>query len=125
MKQILSLLLILGLAAGTATAQNVTDGKKITITNFYVYAKDAKIMVEWATNGAVATYNWEVQRSSDSQEFSTIGFVMGPNPAMSGDNYMFKDALKNNKATTVFYRLRHVAENGEEQYSEIISTSTK
>ncbi len=124
MKQIFMMLAIVCLA-GTANAQVGTDAKKINITNTNVYAKDAKVIIEWATDGNTATYNWEVQRSFDAREFATIAWVLGPDPSKEGDNYQYKDLVKTNKNQTVYYRLKHISQDGSEQYSEIITTSTK
>jgi hypothetical protein len=100
--------------AGNAQINN----KTINITNFTVYAKEAKILVDWATDGASSTNYWEVQRSTDGVQFATVALVLGPDPAQEGDKY--RAAVKDNKITTAYYRLRHIGTDGKEQVSNTI-----
>jgi trimeric autotransporter adhesin len=99
-------------------AQN--NSKTINITNFTVYAKEAKIVIDWATDGASPTNYWEIQRSSDGLQFTSIALVLGPDSRQVGDKYQATDKLKDNKAATAYYRLRHIGTDGKEQLSNII-----
>jgi hypothetical protein len=102
----------------TATAQN--NNKTINITNFTAYAKETKIVIDWATDGASSTNYWEIQRSSDRVQFAAIALVLGPDPRQTGDKYQAADKLKDLKGLTTYYRLRHVGTDGKEQLSHII-----
>lgn len=102
----------------TATAQN--NSKTINITNFTVYAKEAKIVIDWATDGASPTNYWEIQRSSDGVQFAAVALVLGPDPRQAGDKYQAADKLKDIKGAAVYYRLRHIGTDGREQLSNII-----
>ncbi len=102
----------------TATAQN--NNKTINITNFTAYAKEAKIVIDWATDGASSTNYWEIQRSSDGVQFAAIALVLGPDPRQTGDKYQAADKLKDLKGLPTYYRLRHVGTDGKEQLSHII-----
>jgi hypothetical protein len=113
---VLAFVIAIGCSAQTTTVSN----KNITITNFTVYAKDAKIIIDWATDAATATNYWEVQRSADGIQFSAIALVLGADPRQEGDRYQYMEKLKDTKNTTAYYRLRHVAADGKEQLSNII-----
>lgn len=102
----------------TGIAQN--NNKTINITNFTVYAKEAKIVIDWATDGTSATNYWEIQRSSDGVQFATIALVLGPDPRQTGDKYQAADKLKDSKGLPAYYRLRHIGTDGKEQLSNII-----
>jgi trimeric autotransporter adhesin len=115
-------IVVLAMAATiSSNAQTtVTSNKNINITNFTVYAKDTKLIIDWATDGATATNYWEVQRSTDGTQFSAVALVLGPDPRQDGDKYQFMEKIKDNKITTAYYRLRHVGADGKEQLSNII-----
>ncbi len=104
------------IAAGSSASSN----KNITITNFTVYAKDAKIIIDWATDAAAATNYWEVQRSTDGTQFSAIALVLGADPRQEGDRYQYMEKLKDAKNAIAYYRLRHIGADGKEQLSNII-----
>jgi hypothetical protein len=114
---LISLFAILGLAG---KAQNSTDSKTIQITNFTAHAKEAKILIDWATDGAAATNYWEVQRSTDGIQFTAIALVLGPDPRQDGDKYQALDKVRDHKNGAVYYRLRHIGTDGKEQFSNII-----
>jgi hypothetical protein len=122
MKKILYMVVLALAAAFNSNAQQTNDlgSKNINITNFTVYAKEAKLIIDWATDGTAATNNWEVQRSSDGLQFSTIALVLGADPRQDGDKYQYMEKIKDNKVTTAYYRLRHVGADGKEQLSNII-----
>lgn len=119
-KKSLCILLFSAFIFGGAVAQPVLRDRTITITNFTVYEKDAKLMVEWATDGTVSTNYWQVQISDDGTQFSTIALVLGPDPRQQGDRYQYVEKLKAGRDTSKYYRLRHVDVNGNEQLSKII-----
>ena len=101
-------------------AQPALHDQTITITNFTVYEKDTKLVVEWGTDGTVATNYWQVQISDDGKAFSTIAIVLGPDPKQPGDRYQYMEKLKAGRGASKFYRLRHVDVNGNEQISKVI-----
>jgi trimeric autotransporter adhesin len=117
---VLALIISTGTNAQTTVNSSVTNNKNIIITNFTVYAKDAKIVIEWATDAAAATNYWEVQRSTDGTQFSAIALVLGADPRQEGDRYQYMEKLKDTKNATAYYRLRHIGADGKEQLSNII-----
>jgi trimeric autotransporter adhesin len=120
-KIIYMVVLALGVHTGI-TAQNtvLNNNRNINITNFTAHAKDAKIVIDWATDAAAATNYWEVQRSTDGTQFSAIALVLGADPRQEGDRYQYMEKIKDTKSTTAYYRLRHIGADGKEQLSNII-----
>ncbi len=119
-KFIYMVVLALVITTGTNAQTAVNSNKIINITNFTVYAKDAKIVIDWATDAAAATNYWEVQRSTDGTQFSAIALVLGADPRQEGDRYQYMEKLKDTKNATAYYRLRHIGADGKEQLSNII-----
>ena len=119
-KKMILMVLLTAPIFGKAVAQPILRHKNITITNFTVYEKDAKVIVEWATDGVVATNYWQVQISDDGTRFSTIAMVLGPDPRQQGDRYQYMEKIKEGRDATKYYRVRHVDVEGNEQMSKVI-----
>jgi hypothetical protein len=119
-KKYIILLLLTGFSYCNAVAQPSLGNQKITITNFSAYEKDNKLVIDWATDGTVATNYWQVQASTDGTQFSTIALVLGPDPRQQGDRYQYMEKIKTGVEPKKYFRVRHVAVNGSEQLSEII-----
>jgi len=122
-KKLMGVILLTAAIFGKAVAQPVLHNQPIIITNLTVYEKDAKLIVEWATDGAVATNYWQVQISDDGKKFSTIAMVLGPDPRQQGDRYQYMEKIKEGRDATKYYRVRHVDVNGNEQLSKVIFPS--
>ena len=120
-KHLTCMILFSALISKGVVAQPALHDQNITITNFTVYEKDTKLIVEWATDGTVATNYWQVQVSEDGKAFSTIAVVLGPDPRQQGDRYQYMEKIKAGRNTSMFYRLRHVDVSGNEQISKVIA----
>lgn len=120
MTKIFYLVSLFALWGMAGKAQNSSDGKTIQITHFTVYAKETKILIDWATDGVAPTNYWEVQRSTDGVQFAPVALVLGPDPRQDGNKYQALDKVKDHKHNTVYYRLRHIGADGKEQLSHII-----
>ena len=119
-KKMILMVLLTAPIFGKVVAQPILLDQNITITNFTVYEKDAKLIVEWATDGAVATNYWQVQVSDDGTRFSTIAMVLGPDPRQQGDRYQYMEKIKEGRDATKYYRVRHVDVDGNEQMSKVV-----
>jgi hypothetical protein len=80
------------------------------------------VNLNWKTTNEVNTKNFEVQSRTNNSEFKTIGFVESRNTA-GVHNYAFTD--NNPAASTVYYRLKQVDNDGKYEYSDIESVSIK
>lgn len=75
--------------------------------------------LQWKTAQEESFSHFNVERSFDGSNFSTISRVNGIGGA-SENNYTLNDPLNSHSGTTVFYRLQMVHANGEMDYSKII-----
>ncbi len=100
-----------------AQSQPLTD--TITITNFKVYEKDTKQVVQWNTAAAAATSWWQVQGSADGTTFTTLAIVLGDDPREQG-TYRYAAKIGKSKTAIKYYRLCYMGTGGTTQLSEII-----
>jgi hypothetical protein len=91
---------------------------KITYASFTVNQVNKKVTIDWVTNSKATANYFEIQRSLDGKNFTTIALVMGPDPQKGdGDCYeCFDKTLAKKK--NCFYRLKHVSVDGEVEISE-------
>ena len=81
------------------------------------------IQVNWNMPANINVNYCAVQASSDGKTFSTIGYVMGPNPKAGNNTYTFKQLLAKIKPGLTYYRVINVAENEAATASEIVKIS--
>jgi hypothetical protein len=113
--------LICSQAYGQPSARVPQLTNTINITSFTVYAKEYRLSINWSTDGSVPTNVFEVQQSSDGQNFTTIALVLGPDPKQQGDRYTVSHLIKDKKGSLKYYfRLRHLSTEGIEQISDVV-----
>lgn len=97
--------------------QAVEPGK-INFTNFSINRVDKKIRIDWSTDKNIVTNYFELQKSTDGKNFKTIAMIMGPDPkAGDCDCYNCFDKPAANDNAILYYRVRHIDVDGNEQYS--------
>lgn len=92
----------------------------ISLSNFQLKRNNKKVQLNWETKSEVNFSHFELQRKSGNEEFKTIGIIKGSNQ-LNGSRYLFSDELLN--ATTYFYQLKMVDNNGSFKYSNVLKTS--
>jgi hypothetical protein len=92
----------------------------VTLTEIKATAKDKTIQVEWATATEINNKGFEVERSTDGEKFSNIGWVSGNGTTTENIRYAFddKNALEN---ITYYYRLHQIDFDGASEYTPIVS----
>jgi hypothetical protein len=86
--------------------------QKVSIENVVAKVDHGHLTINWSSNQQANAY-WQVQGSADGKEYSTIGFVMGNDPAAQ-NRFKFKQSMAKIKPGMKYYRvlLMDDAENG-------------
>ncbi|HKP31399.1 MAG TPA: T9SS type A sorting domain-containing protein [Chitinophagaceae bacterium] len=98
----------------------------VTFVNFYVGHYNNDVRLNWATANETENNHFEIERSFDGANWTTIGMVLGAINSATTTSYSFTD--KNVKASVVYYRIKQVDNNGQFTYTSIKSvknTETK
>jgi len=90
----------------------------VTLTNFDGKLIDDKVELNWSTATEINNKGFDIQRSADGVNFSSIRFVAGSNNSTTGKTYSFTD-LKLLPGTN-YYRLKQVDKDGRDTYSKIL-----
>ena len=112
------MVLVITLLSCSGKAQPAAP-QKITISNFKVYEKDTKQVVEWNTATGDETNTWQVQCSTDGTTFTTVAIVLGDDPKQPG-HYRYAEKIKQGSSLKKYYRLCHIGIDGSNELSEII-----
>jgi len=77
-----------------------------------------KVIISWATASEKNNSQFEVQRSTDSREFETIGFVSGSGNSNVISKYNFTDYSPNK--SLIYYRIKQIDYDGSYDFSEVL-----
>lgn len=113
-----------GLASASAARANPqfqSGTLPVTLSEFKVTSKGSSVALSWKTELEVNSSHFDVQRSSDSKEWSTIGTVSAAGNVSVEQSYSFNDASPANG--TNYYRLKIVDIDAKFEYSPIKSVS--
>lgn len=84
---------------------------------------DEKVILTWATANEINNDFFEIQKSEDNLNFSSIGQVKGFGNSQHIINYSFDDNFYNNAIS--YYRIKQVDLDGRFEYSEIFMADNK
>ena len=97
----------------------------VELISFDVHPDNGKNILEWKTASEINNDYFEIQRSTDSKNWTSIGDKPGQGTTNTEELYSFIDASTNALASNViYYRLKQVDNNGKFEYSEIRKIST-
>jgi len=97
-----------------------TPPTAVELTSFsYALAGGNAVTISWQTASEVDNYAWEIERSTDNQNYTNVWSidVAGTNPF--GDKYSYTDNVPT--AGMYYYRLADVSKTGEKTYHGPIS----
>ncbi|MGI4870227.1 MAG: FG-GAP-like repeat-containing protein [Janthinobacterium lividum] len=119
--------LLVGDAAGNLTRYEQATGAAplpVTLTAFTAQAQgSAAVQLAWTTASETNSARFEVERSADGVSFGNIGQVAAAGTSLTARTYGLLDASLSAGATTLYYRLRQVDQDGTAAYSPVRSVA--
>ena len=89
----------------------------VTLTSFNAKRMGADVLVTWETASEINSKGFEVQVSTDGEEFRTLGSVASASPnSAKKTSYRYVDT-ETNKVGTRYYRLRQIDIDGKDAFS--------
>jgi len=95
----------------------------VELTSFTAIPNGKEVILSWSTVSELNNLGFEVQRSSEGEEFLTVGFVRGCGTSSEQHNYTFSDGDLNNGKYC--YRLKQVDFKGSFEYSDVIEVELR
>jgi len=90
----------------------------VELTSFTATSNGKEVILSWSTATELNNLGFEIQRSTEGNEFFTVGFVNGHGTTTEQQNYSFADKNLNNGK--YYYRLKQVDFNGSFEYSDVV-----
>ncbi|MFH1194700.1 MAG: zinc-dependent metalloprotease family protein [bacterium] len=96
----------------------ITDGTPVELTNFRIDVQKSGAQLIWETASELNNSGFNIERSSDSKNFSQITFIKGKGTTTEKSIYRYIDnSVKTGK---FYYRLKQVDFDGSYEYSQTI-----
>jgi hypothetical protein len=89
----------------------------VELTAFNAQVLSEGVQLTWRTASEQNNAGFEVQRSNDQANWTTLGFVRGAGTTTEAQSYSFTDAQASGR---VFYRLKQIDFDGQFEYSNVI-----
>jgi hypothetical protein len=113
---------------GPMYADNTTGGGfapmsilPVTFVNFYVSIENEKVKISWSTATETNNNHFEIERSIDGMNWSTIAVVAAVGNSNSVNNYSHTDKKIN--TTLTYYRIKQIDLDGGLTYTSVKSVS--
>jgi hypothetical protein len=108
-------------ALGTVSTLAIVTGiVPVELVSFSGTAMQEGITLNWATASELNNFGFEVERSTDENGFTTIGFVNGVGTSTENHYYSFIDRPHFENKSRIQYRLKQVDFDGSFEYSNVI-----
>ncbi|MFZ1728515.1 MAG: hypothetical protein WBQ23_02390 [Bacteroidota bacterium] len=92
----------------------------VELTSFRSFVKDDQVVLQWNTATELNNFGFNVERSTDGDTWSSLGFVAGFGTSSSPKQYSFLDEQLDRSSGTLYYRLKQVDRDGTTDYSDIL-----
>jgi hypothetical protein len=93
----------------------------VTFVNFYVAKENDNIKITWSTANENKNNHFEIERSIDGVNWSTIAVIVGNGNSNSIIKYSYVDKKMN--SAVIYYRIKQVDEDGRAMYTATKSVS--
>jgi len=91
----------------------------VELTSFSVTQTGSTMQLKWTTASETNNHGFIVERSTDNQQFYSIGFVKGAGSTQEPQEYIYTDSP--DEPGTYHYRLKQTDFNGTYKYSDVVT----
>ena len=99
---------------------NISGALPLTLLNFNVTKQDNIAQINWQTANEINTSHFDIQRSTDGVNFTTVGSVNAAGTSVLKHDYTYPDDVSGLTTGKVYYRLQMVDNDGKFSYSKIV-----
>lgn len=105
---------------GTKVAVPELQPLPVELVSFTGSSASTGVILNWSTASEINNHGFEIQKSTDGETFSTIGFVQGAGTSTEVKEYTFLDDADYSGHTAVYYRLKQLDFNGNFEFSSVL-----
>jgi hypothetical protein len=92
----------------------------VELTSFRSYLKNDQVELQWTTATELNNFGFNVERSTDGDRWSSLGFVAGFGTSSSPKQYGFRDEQLDRSSGMLYYRLKQIDRDGSTEYSDVL-----
>ncbi len=92
----------------------------VELTSFSASASADVVTLDWTTATELNNRGFNIERSSEKNEWRTIGFIEGKGTTSEPQHYLYSDRLSDVKSNKLYYRLKQIDNDGTYKYSNIV-----
>lgn len=104
----------------TQYLKNISATLPLTLLNFSASKENNTTQLKWQTANEVNTAHFNIQRSTNGTNFTTVGKVSSDFAGGLQHDYAYYDDIANLRTGKVYYRLQMVDNDGKFTYSKIV-----
>ena len=93
----------------------------VTLVNFSGTLANSKTELSWKVASEQHISNYTIERSTNGQQFTTLGKVIARGTTALNTLYTYNDDVAGVTAATVYYRLKMIETDGTYRYSNVLS----
>ncbi|WP_290660298.1 YCF48-related protein [Ignavibacterium sp.] len=93
----------------------------VELTSFYSETNNDIVLLRWSTSTETNNSGFEVLRTTDNQNWKSLGFIDGNGTTTLSHHYQFTDQVE--LPGIYYYKLKQIDYSGDFQYSNIIEVS--
>ncbi len=93
----------------------------VELASFTASVIENGVTLNWSTSTETNNDRFEIEKSDDSNNFYTIGYVKGAGTSTRNHSYTYADIFTSNPDAVLYYRLKQVDYNGKFTYSNTVS----
>jgi hypothetical protein len=110
------------IANATSNGFLVFNPLPVKFVGFTVTKGNNDVLVQWATSQENNAYTYEVERSMDANNWTTIAYIAAIGNTSSTSNYSYTD--KNVSSKVIYYRIKEVDVDGKASYTSVKTVKT-
>jgi len=95
----------------------------VSLVQFSAKQENSNVLLNWETASELNNSHFDVERSSDGNNWKAIGTISGHGNTSSINNYSLVDIIDGAASQILYYRLKQLDFNGDATYSEIRSVT--
>ncbi len=92
----------------------------VELTSFSASASADVVTLDWTTATELNNRGFNIERSSEKNEWRTIGFIEGKGTTSEPQHYLYSDKLSDVKSNKLYYRLKQIDNDGTFKYSGVV-----
>ncbi|MBE0642537.1 MAG: T9SS type A sorting domain-containing protein [Bacteroidetes bacterium] len=92
----------------------------VELTSFRSFVKDKQVELQWTTATELNNFGFEIERSTNGDDWSMLGFVEGHGTSFVPRQYSFRDETLDRSSLELYYRLKQVDRDGTTEYSNVL-----